>query len=175
MTQKSTSDQLKDKNGLTEKEFLLGYDAGKYPRPSLTADICVIDQDAILLVKRGGHPFLGKWALPGGFANKNEAIEDTAIRELKEETSLDARTMRLVGIYSKPGRDPRGWVVSAAYRMDVDRNSQRENAGDDADDASFFKVSFTEQGLHFEGKVCFDENDLAFDHAQIIKDAFSLK
>jgi len=172
MTQKSTSSQILDKNGLTEKEFLLRYNADKYPKPSLTADICVVDHDQILLVKRGNHPYIGKWALPGGFADRNEALEDTARRELKEETSLDAEAISLIGVYSRPGRDPRGWVVSAAYRMDVDRSRLDAKAGDDAAKAEWFTVRFCEEGMRFEGCGSFDESELAFDHAEIIRDAF---
>ena len=76
---------------MTEEEFLKSYNPDKYPKPSLTADICIFahsDVTEILLVKRGGHPYIGKWALPGGFANKNEPIEKTASRELKEETGI---------------------------------------------------------------------------------------
>ncbi len=173
MTQKSTSKQIKDKNGLTEKEFLLRYNSDKYPKPSLTADICVIDGDEILLIKRGNHPFLGCWALPGGFANRNEAIEDTAKRELLEETGLKAQRMKLVGVYSAPGRDPRGWTVSAAYRMDVDKKKIAPQAGDDAADSSFFKLSFENGKMVLKGKETIYEDDLAFDHAKIITDAFN--
>lgn len=95
----------RDKNGLTEEEFLKSYNPDKYPKPSLTADICIFahsDVTEILLVKRGGHPYIGKWALPGGFANKNEPIEKTASRELKEETGIEGVSMKLVGVYSQP-------------------------------------------------------------------------
>ena len=83
--------QLLDKKGLTEEEFLRQYDPDKYPKPSLTADIVVFRERGgapeVLLVRRGGHPFLGRWAFPGGFAERNERIERTAERELMEETA----------------------------------------------------------------------------------------
>ena len=105
---------LRDKNGLTEEEFLAAYRPKDYPRPSLTADIAVFSQEAgalqVLLVRRGGHPFLGKWALPGGFAQPGEAVTQTARRELEEETGLKGLRLTPVGLFSQPGRDPRMWV-----------------------------------------------------------------
>ena len=84
--------EVRDKHGLTEQEFLTAYRPKDYPRPSLTADIavfsCVADTARVLLVRRGGHPYLGKWALPGGFAQPGETVTDTARRELAEETGI---------------------------------------------------------------------------------------
>lgn len=77
----------RDKNGLTEEEFLKSYNPDKYPKPSLTADICIFahsDVTEILLVKRGGHPYIGKWALPGGFANKNDRLKRRLQENLKK-------------------------------------------------------------------------------------------
>ena len=84
--------ELRDKNGLTEQEFLASYHAGDFPRPSVTADIMIFSRDErglkVLLVRRGGHPCLGQWALPGGFVEPNETIGHAAARELEEETGL---------------------------------------------------------------------------------------
>lgn len=123
----------------------------------------------ILLVKRGGHPYIGQWALPGGFANKNEPIEKTASRELKEETGIEGVSMKLVGVYSQPGRDPRGWVVSTAFYADVDKNLIHPKAGDDAKEAKWFTI-VDETHLRC-GDINIGMNDLAFDHADIIHDA----
>ena len=92
----------------------------KYPRPGLTVDCCILTQDAapkVLLIKRKHDPFAGSWALPGGFVDEGERLIDAAKRELKEETSVDPGNMALeqVGAYGDPGRDPRGWTVSAVY------------------------------------------------------------
>lgn len=86
--------EIRDKKGLTEQEFLDRYAEKNYPKPALTADLVVFsnDMDAVLLVKRGGHPFLGCWAFPGGFANADESVEQTALRELREETGITAFT-----------------------------------------------------------------------------------
>lgn len=164
----------RDKNGLTEEEFLKNYDSDKYPKPSLTADICVLAHSnvtEVLLIKRGGHPYIGKWALPGGFANKNEAVEKTAARELFEETGIDHVPMRLVGVYSQPGRDPRGWVVSTAFVANVDKNEIHPRAGDDAKEARWFTII---DDTHLSsGDISISVDDLAFDHAYIIKDALN--
>lgn len=133
-------EEPRDEKGRTEEEFLEYYKNRNYEKPSLTADIVVITKShpSILLIRRGGHPFLGKRALPGGFANKNEAIEDTARRELEEETGIKADDMKLIGVYSKPGRDPRGWVASVAFLFMTDKAIAK--AGDDARDAAWFEI-----------------------------------
>lgn len=137
--------ELRDKNGLSESEFLARYSDNKYPKPSLTADIAVFaknnDKDCVLLIRRGGHPYLGCWAFPGGFANRDESIEQTAARELAEETGIADVCLREVGMFTSPQRDPRGWVVSDAFVAGVDANKCRFCANDDADDAAWFDVN----------------------------------
>ena len=90
-----------DDNGLTEQEYLERYAKKQYPKPSLTADIVILSKDAdaysVLLVRRRNHPFLDFWALPGGFTNPNEPVEQTAARELAEETGVEGLPLRLVG------------------------------------------------------------------------------
>lgn len=102
-------EELRDARGLTEAEAIARYRSRNYPKPALTADIVVLSRsDAetqVLLVKRKGHPFLGKLALPGGFANENEPVEETAARELAEETGVRGLPMKLVGVFSKPRRE----------------------------------------------------------------------
>lgn len=141
--------ELRDKKGLTEAEFLAAYAQKHYPKPAATADIAVFGQDEdalrLLLVRRGGHPYLGRWALPGGFANPNEPLEATAARELAEETGLTGLPLAPVGVFSAPGRDPRGWVISSAYTALVPRQQlqgllQATCAGDDAASAAWFAV-----------------------------------
>ncbi len=193
--------QLRDKNGLTETEFLAAYTPKNYPKPSVTADIAVFRRAAeglqLLLIRRGGHPYLGCWALPGGFANASEPLEATAARELQEETGLQGLTMAAVGLYSAPGRDPRGWVISQAYTALAPAGTVR--AGDDAAAAAWFDVlhqndrltlrntdatlyiPFTLQNIPtFAGSrqkavaVPYVPKLLAFDHGQIILDAWQL-
>lgn len=141
--------ELRDKKGLTEAAYLAAYAQKNYPKPAATADIAVFGRVGeglrLLLVRRGGHPYLGRWALPGGFANADEPLEATAARELAEETGLQGLGLALVGVFSAPGRDPRGWVVSAAYASLVPPTQmpsllQATQAGDDAAAAAWFTV-----------------------------------
>ena len=149
---------LRDRNGLTEEEFLKNYDPGDYVRPSVAADMAIFtvtDQEeanyrklpektlSILLIQRGGHPYLGCWALPGGFVRPIETTEQAARRELREETGLDQVYMEQLYTFSEPGRDPRTWVMSCSYMALVDSSQLDLKAGDDADNAKWFRVSFS--------------------------------
>jgi 8-oxo-dGTP diphosphatase len=126
----------------------------------LTVDIVVLVPGAetprILLVQRGHPPFAGSWALPGGFVDEGEQVLDAAPRELAEETSLELDALELLGIYDTPGRDPRGWTVSAVYLARL-RTELSVAGGDDASDARWFAVDKLPE--------------LAFDHAIIVADA----
>ena len=164
-------EQLRDKNGLTEEEFLLQYSSDGYQKPSLTADVLIFRKTQgnihLLMIRRKGHPFLGCLALPGGFAEPGETIESTAQRELQEETGLSGQKLKLVGVYSKPGRDPRGWTVSAAYAALVYGDMLKPAAGDDAASVQWVPLSCGKDG---EYKLETQER-IAFDHMDIINDA----
>lgn len=128
-------------------------------QPKLTVDAVVFDRTGrLLLIKRKSPPFKGCYALPGGFVEVGETVEQAARRELKEETGVEVDSQRLVGIYSQPDRDPRGHVVSIAYLMKARTSSAK--AGDDAAAAEFVTGWRTKQ--------------LAFDHAKIVADAVAL-
>lgn len=134
----------------------------EYPRPMLTADCVVVNpRREVLLVSRGNEPYKGCWALPGGFMEMDETIEHCALRELQEETGLTATesALRLIGIYSAPGRDPRGRTVTAAFllRLTVDASA---TAGDDAAAVRWWDLDALPP--------------LAFDHAQIIADSLRI-
>jgi 8-oxo-dGTP diphosphatase len=134
-----------------------------HPRPALTADVVAVqpgDTPRVLLVRRGNDPFAGKWALPGGFVEEGERPEDAARRELAEETGLTYDgALRIVGVYGDPGRDPRGWTVSAAYLAFV--TGEAAVAGsDDAAEARWFLAD--------------ELPPLAFDHDVIVRDALAL-
>ena len=165
--------QKRDARGLTEEEAIARYRSRNYPKPALTADIVVLtkqqDELYVLLVERGGHPYIGQLALPGGFANEQEPVEQTAARELEEETGVHGIPMELVGIFSRPGRDPRGWVVSAAFAALVDSDQLDIRAGDDAASAGWYRIVQDSAGLTLQRqREKTRAEDLAFDHAEIL-------
>jgi len=124
--------------------------------PSLSVDCVVFDPGGrLLLIRRKNLPFRGQYALPGGYVEYGETTEKAAARELAEETGLLAADVSLLGVYSDPDRDPRGHVVSIAYRVAVTGYDLR--AGDDAADAAFV--------------ADWQALDLAFDHRKIVADA----
>ena len=172
-------EELRDKRGLTEAEAIARYRSRNYPKPALTADILVFRREGtglkLLLIRRGGHPYLGKLALPGGFANENEPVEATAARELFEETGVEGLQLQLVGIFSAPGRDPRGWVVSAAYLSVVGEEMPAVRAGDDAAAALWYEVVHEGDAvlLRREGETV-NADDLAFDHGRILRSALTM-
>lgn len=110
----------------------------------------------MLLVQRKYQPFQGHWALPGGFVEYGEKTEDAVIREVFEETGLQVKVHLLLGVYSDPGRDPRGHTVTVVYLLEPIGGTL--HSGDDASSVKFFKVD--------------ELPALAFDHTQIVKDAF---
>lgn len=148
-----------------EKAYLEKYDITAFERPSVTADIAVFavmdetDVDGgpagagmanyrkdpvrelqILLVKRASHPFQNCWALPGGFSVKGESCDETALRELREETGVADAYLRPFGVFSAPGRDPRGWIISHGYLALIDGGKYRIHAGTDAWEAAWFRL-----------------------------------
>lgn len=158
-----------DNNTPAENSFIKSYDKDKYPAFALTADLLIFTirngELCVLMVKRGGFPYQGYWALPGGFVGVDESSEDAAIRELKEETGIDADAFHLEQLktYSTPDRDPRMRVVSTAYNALVPDVGD-PIAGDDAAEAHFFAVN----DLLFPAEG--EEIPLAFDHIQILTD-----
>lgn len=149
-----------NKDGLTEEEFLARYNPGNYERPSVTVDNLVftiedtISEDVrkldkkelkILLIRRKDHPYLGQWALPGGFVDKYESLDYAAYRELREETNLDNIYMEQLATFGDnieegKQRDPRTWVISTAYMALIPNENLNLIAGDDAQDIAWFTV-----------------------------------
>ncbi len=144
-------------NKQTEEQFLAQYDINKYKRPSVTVDMLIFtvteeDNDnyrllpdkvlKLLLIKRGEHPFQGQWALPGGFVDINENLDEAAYRELKAETNIDHIYMEQLYTYGDVDRDPRMRVISTAYLSLVDSSLLNIQANDDAVDAKWFNVSY---------------------------------
>ena len=193
-----------DTNGLTEKEFLAQYNPGGFPRPSVTVDIVVFTvvdvkgdnyrklsekELCILLIRRAVHPFLGQWALPGGFVRPNETVGEAAKRELAEETGIQVGYLEQLYTFSKPERDPRTWVISCAHIALINSNRLVLKAGSDTDDArwftvnvknqaEFFELSLVNSSIHLQAVMrpefdgpCLktvENHGLAFDHAEII-------
>jgi 8-oxo-dGTP diphosphatase len=123
--------------------------------PKLMVDVVVLSEDGrVLLIRRASDPYEGQWALPGGFVEVGETLEDAAAREAEEETGLRVEIVRLLGVYSNPNRDPRGHNVSCAYLARAPGGEP--SAASDATEVAFLDPSTV---------------DLAFDHDRIIADA----
>jgi 8-oxo-dGTP diphosphatase len=121
--------------------------------PALTADAVIVDADrGVVLVRRRHAPFAGCWALPGGFVEISESCAAACRREAKEETGLDVECVELIGVFSDPGRDPRGHTISAIYLCRVVGGEL--SGGDDAAEARWFPDVHT--------------LELAFDHRQVL-------
>ncbi len=130
-----------------------------YPKPSVTTDCILLKQikhTDILLIKRKHDPFKGKWALPGGFVEIDEDLEEGARRELMEETGIDNIQIIQFKTYGKPGRDPRGRTISVVFFGYLKDNENEIIAGDDAAEVSWFDLDSLPP--------------LAFDHAKIIEE-----
>lgn len=123
--------------------------------PRLTVDSLTLDPNGrVLLIRRGRPPFEGRWALPGGFVEIGETVEEACIRETREETGVDVEIESILGVFSRPDRDPRGHTVSIVFRCRPVGGSAA--GGDDAAEARWFGPE--------EAKAL----PLAFDHAEIV-------
>ncbi len=149
-------DEIVNEQGLTEEQFLAAYNAKKYERPSVTVDMLIFTVTEeekknyrklpekvlrLLMIKRKDHPYLGQWALPGGFVKIDEGVDEAAIRELKEETNIDNIYMEQLYTWGEVHRDPRTRVISCSYMSLVDSSTLDIKARDDADAAKWFTVS----------------------------------
>lgn len=162
---------LRDKNGKTEEEFLREYDVTQYFRPSVTVDGVLYRRTGsnsarILMIKRGGHPYLGMYAFPGGFVDADEPCEVAAARELYEETNIEGIKLYQLITASAPDRDPRWRNITVVFAAELDGDVAAK-AGDDADDAKWFDITLDGSTLHF---VCGGEKfDVTLD---VKRDAF---
>lgn len=125
--------------------------------PSLTVDGIVLLNHRLVLIRRKNPPFEGQHALPGGFVEYGETVENAVVREVQEETGLHTKVKQLVGVYSDPDRDPRGHTVTVVFELDVVGGELR--AGDDAASAEAFDTD--------------NLPELVFDHEKIIRDFFT--
>ena len=137
---------------------------GKYvydwPRPMVTVDAAVFtfsgDRVKVLLINRGKEPFKGKWALPGGFVDMDEELEDAVARELEEETGLVGVRLEQMRTFGTVGRDPRGRMITIVFMGIAKEEQTRIKAGDDAAQAQWFDIE----------KV---PDDMAFDHNEVVR------
>ncbi|MHA1938479.1 MAG: NUDIX domain-containing protein [Candidatus Thorarchaeota archaeon] len=124
--------------------------------PSPAVDVVVTDGERILLVKRGKDPYKDRFALPGGFVEYGETVEETAVREILEETGVQIKLEAILGVYSDPQRDPRGHILTTVF---IGRQIAGEPVGgDDAIEASWVDLE------------SLDSSILSFDHALIVED-----
>lgn len=151
--------EKRNKDGLTEEEFLKNYNPGNYKRPSVTADMLIFGMSGdlkglkLLLIKRNNHPFIDCYALPGGFVNINESAYEAACRELEEETGLKDIYMEQLYTMSQPDRDPRMRVIDIAYMTLIPINdSVKLQASDDASEALWFDIKFEDNKLAFRNE-----------------------
>jgi 8-oxo-dGTP diphosphatase len=127
--------------------------------PLVMVDVVIFSQEDrdVLLIRRNKDPYEGLWALPGGFVEVGEKLEDAAARIAKDEAGLDVEDVRLVGVYSDPDRDPRGHNISCTFF--AAGWSGEPSPGSDAAEIAFVDPS---------------EAEIGFDHEKIISDAHSL-
>lgn len=139
----------RDEKGLTEQEFLAQYRPGNYEKPSVTVDMLIFtlskDSLRLLLIQRKKHPFIDSFALPGGFVNMQESLEESAYRELKEETGLENIYMEQLYTFGNPKRDPRMRVISVVYMALIPDKDLHIVAGDDAKEAIWFDVKLEQR------------------------------
>lgn len=173
---------MSQKAQITEDDriFLKTYSAEDYDRPSVTVDILIFTTDPdgllnLLMIKRKFPPFAGCWALPGGFLNMDESLEDAAARELMEETGVSGIHMEQLCTTGTVDRDPRTRVVSVAYIAMVPNGTITASAGDDAAETEWFTVYDGDDGIPVLKRKKFPHREdgvmIAFDHEDIIKTA----
>lgn len=149
------------------------YDVTRYFRPSVTVDalLCRVNGNGgrVMLIKRGGHPYLGCWAFPGGFVEENEPCETAVSRELEEETGITGVKLRQLVTVSTPGRDPRWRNITVVYYAQTDKDIRAEG-GDDAAKAEWF--DFTVETNGNKTKLVFSSDTETFsEELELARDA----
>ncbi len=170
---------MKEKEYLSEEEFLKDYDSNIYEKLSMTTDILILsvsDEEAdnyrklsekkfsILLVKRNTYPFKDKWCLPGGFINMNETLEEAAKRILKNETNLKNIYLEQLYTFSDINRDPRMRIVSTAYMALVDKNKLNDRLNSNTCWFNIVKIDENEKRyiVELKGEGEFDKEKIEF-------------
>ena len=152
----------KNSDGKTLEQFLEEYDPYKYRTPCCTTDAVVFSHSGqpvskdtafkVLLIKRKNHPSIGFWALPGGFINLEENLEETARRELEEETGVQGLAVEQFACYGDWNRDPRARVITTAYMALTEESRVKVQAGDDAADAAWCVIHVDETSRRETGE-----------------------
>ena len=177
----------------SEQQYLSQYDPSQFEHPSVTVDILIFtvkDRKLhLLLIRRNEHPFMGKWAIPGGFLRMDESADEAAARRIREETGVENIHLEQLYTFSSVDRDPRTRVLSIAYLAAVPYGRLRFQAGEGADEAGLFAVdgvsgesvtarpekelSAAAGSLRLTGaeNEVITGDDLAFDHEKIIRTA----
>lgn len=136
--------------------------SNRHKNPIPTVDIIIEQNSKILMIRRKNEPYKGCLALPGGFVNEGERIEDAARREANEETSLNIGLSEILGVYSDPKRDPRGHLMSTVFIAVIpvgnDTEAVQASARDDAAE------------IHWINLDDLDNSTIAFDHKKILFD-----
>ncbi len=134
-----------------------------FPRPAVTVDIVlfnkIVNELFVLLIERKHQPFINCWAIPGGFVDENESLDNAALRELAEETGVTQVQLKQIYTFGNPGRDPRGHTISVVF-AGFFNEANSVKAGDDAKDVQWFPVS--------------NLPELAFDHLSVLNYVLSV-
>ena len=177
----------------SEQQYLQNYDPSQFEHPSVTVDILIFTVSdrklRILLIRRNEHPYLGKWAIPGGFLKMDESADEAAARRIREEAGVEGIHLEQLYTFSAVDRDPRTRVISIAYLATVPPSGLHYLAGAGADKAELFEIcgisgqsvndnpeqdAFTDSDTmllkSIDGELVTGQ-DLAFDHARIIRTA----
>jgi len=136
-----------------------------YPRPAVTVDVVIVTRGKkrrVLLIRRKLAPFAGSWAIPGGFVNMDESLDDAARRELLEETGVAVSDLIQLHTFGDPGRDPRGRTISVVYLAVVDADKMKPSAGSDAAEVGWFSLARPP-------KLAFDHKDILACARQYLK------
>lgn len=165
--------ELRNEQGLTESEFIEKYDPNKYDRPSVTNDVLIFTLGdgeegsnyphkklQLLLIQRRDHPYIHKWALPGGFLNMDEDLIHGAYRELEEETGVTDIYVEQLGAFGEMyidqertiPRDPRTRIITVGNMALIPKDKLKPKAGDDAESVMWFSVE-----TEFLGKKVYEE------------------
>ena len=177
----------------SEQQYLQNYDPSQFEHPSVTVDILIFTVTEkklhLLLIKRDNYPFMGKWALPGGFLQLDESADEAAGRRISEKAGVSNVHLEQLYTFSAVNRDPRTRVISIAYLATVPYGKLLFSPGTGAEEAELFTVEgiigknasahpeaadpADEGSLRLTGPegITLSSADLAFDHASIIQTA----